>query len=165
MSDAYEYAKCPNCGKKNEVQAESCARCGYELPQPTAELAYPPWVFVPGKGYYREGTLVEPAESWKGLWVTGLVLTGSGVFTLGVAAEATGDLESPGGWIVAYIAAPIVMGLGVVLLIVGRAKSTEPVYAFERGGRFEPYERQAFALRSPDSEGAALKVEVTLLGF
>jgi predicted RNA-binding Zn-ribbon protein involved in translation (DUF1610 family) len=165
ISDAYRCAKCPKCGKENELRAASCSRCGYEFPQPSAEFTYPPWVFVPGKGYYREGTLLEPAKSRKGLWITGLVIMGSGFLTLGVAADATEGSESPGGYIVAYITAPIAIGVGAVLLIVGLSSQTGPVYAFKTAELFGPYGRPAFALRSAVSEGAAFKVEVTALSF
>jgi DNA-directed RNA polymerase subunit RPC12/RpoP len=62
ISDAYDYAKCPQCGKKNDIHAVACSRCGNELPQPSAEVTEPAWGFVPGKGYFREGTVVEPAK-------------------------------------------------------------------------------------------------------
>jgi hypothetical protein len=96
----------------------------------------PDVVFVPGRGYYREGTLLEPGKSQNGYWITGLVLT-----------------------------ACLLWPVGIPLLIYGLATRTEPVYAFASGERFEPYERPAFALMSADSDGVALKVEVTLLGF
>lgn len=37
LSAAYDYAKCTECGKKNEIRAESCSRCGYELIDADAE--------------------------------------------------------------------------------------------------------------------------------
>jgi hypothetical protein len=135
ISGAYNYAKCTRCGKKNQIRAESCSRCGNEFPQPSAEMTDPNVVFVPGRGYYREGTLLEPGKSQKGYWITGLFLS--------------------------FLVWPV----GIPLLIYGLATRTEPVYAFASGERYDLYERPAYARRSPDSEGATLKVEVTLLGF
>jgi hypothetical protein len=136
ISDAYDYAKCTRCGEKNEICAERCSRCGCEVPQPSSEMTDPDVVFVPGKGYYREGTLLEPGKSQKGYWITGLVLSACLLFVVGIP-----------------------------LLIYGLATRTEAVYAFASGDRYEPYESEAFARRSPDPDGVMLKVEVTLFGF
>jgi hypothetical protein len=162
ISDAYDfYAKCLQCGKKNETRAESCSRCGYELPQPSAAFTYPPWVFVPGEGYYREGTLlVEPAKTRKGYWITGVVLTVSGLTAAGLAGYYGGNV----GGAIAALPCLAAIAVGVPLFIKG-VKKTKPVYAFTRGERFEPCERRVFALRSADSDGVALKVELTVLGF
>jgi hypothetical protein len=164
ISYAYDYAKCPRCPHKNEIRRPACYRCGYSLPQPSGEYTYPPWVFVPGKGYYREGTVVEPGKDGKGLWITGLVITGIGLpVMIGglVIFTAGGD---PVG-IPLFIAASGATAVGSLLTIKGFRTRTKPVYAFASGERFEPYERPAFALRSPGSDGVALKVEVTVLGF
>ncbi len=169
ISDAYDYAKCPECGEKNEIRRPACYRCGYTLPQPSGEYTYPPWVFVPGKGYYQEETVVEPAKTRKCLWVTGLVLSASaiGTFIIIKVGEASHWWEQIPD--IAYAplgSALVVMTLvGAGLLIAGLTTCTEPVYAFESGERYEPYEPPAFALRSPDPDDAALKIEVTLLGF
>ncbi len=164
ISDAYDELRCPYCGAYDELTAARCSTCGYEFPQPTGEYTYPPWVFVPGKGYYEEGTMLEPGKSRKGLWITGLVITGIGLpIMIGglVISTAGGD---PVG-IPLSIAGSAVTVVGSILITKGFSTRTEAVYAFASGYGFEPYERPAFALRSADSEGVALKVEVTLLGF
>jgi hypothetical protein len=161
ISDAYDYAKCSRCGHKNEVRRPACYRCGYSLPQPSGEYTYPPWVFVPGKGYYREGTVVEPAGTRKGYWITGIIITGALVATgmlLGMAEYSDGGIALG----LAYYGA---MGVGVGLIIYGLVARTEPVYAFTTDERFNPYKRPAFALRSPDPDGVRLKVELTALAF
>ncbi len=159
ISGAYDYAKCPECGHKNEIRAVSCSRCGSELPQPSAEFTYPPWVFVPGKGYYPEGTLVDRPKARVGLWITGLVLTVSGAALL--------PLSGYFGYfgIVTFIAGLIATPVGIVLLIRGLVSRTDPVYACNSGGLNGPYEGLPYARRSPDSDGGAIKVEVTALGF
>jgi predicted RNA-binding Zn-ribbon protein involved in translation (DUF1610 family) len=162
ISDAYGYAECPYCGEKNELRAERCTHCGKGLPQPSAEITDPAWVFVPGKGYYREGTLVEPVKANKGLQTAGLVLS-----VLGVSMIVVGSIWGIGtapkkNGVYAGLGATAV---GVIMVVVARATRTKPVYAFESGELFEPYEPPAFALRSADSDGVALKVEVTLLSF
>jgi hypothetical protein len=180
ISDAYDYAKCPRCGHKNDIRAERCSgitwrvfggntRCAYELPQPSAEMTDPYMVFVPGKGYYPEGTLIEPARTKKGLWVTGLVLTaipvGTGlVMGVGQALYWWQPIPAIVGCIIS-IPLFVMLVVGIPLLIYGLVSRTEPVYAFEGGERYDLYERPAFARRAPDSDGAAFKAEVTLLSF
>jgi hypothetical protein len=163
ISDAHDYAKCLYCGNKNELRAERCVVCGHELPQPMAELAYPPWVFVPGEGYFREGTLLEPAKTNKTLWITGL-----GVTALGVVYTANRfdiAVENPGGkHTLEFVAGLSVTAIGVALVIFGFKKSV-PVYAFTSDEYDEPFDGRTYGLRSPDADGAALKVEVALLGF
>ena len=165
ISDAYDYAKCTRCGEKNEIRAERCSRCTCQLPQPSAEITDPDVVFVPGKGYYREGALLEPGKSRKSLWITGLVLTTAGGLFLipgGVVVLADGEYAAGGiGIVVAGIGAT---ATGIVLLIRG-IKKTKPVYAFEQGESYRPFESETFARRSPSSDAAAFKVEVTLFGF
>ncbi len=171
ISDAYDYAKCPECGKKKELRAERCSgftwrgagyrRCGTEFPQPSAEMTDPDMVFVPGLGYYREGTLLEPGKTKKGYWITGLVLTASGLAGGALAGYYGGEI----GGAIAALPCLAAIGVGVGFIIYGLVARTEPVYAFTSGARFEPYERPAFALSSTDSDGGALKVEVTLWGF
>jgi hypothetical protein len=165
ISDAYDYAKCAQCGKKNEVRAESCSRCRRELPQPSAEVTDPASVFVPGKGYYREGTLLEPGK--KGLLIPGLVLAGSGLaaFTVGCTLAGESETGEMGPEAILVFAGFGMAVTGGVLLIIALATWTEPVYAFGCGERFGPYESEAFARRSPDTESVGLKVEVTLLSF
>ncbi len=166
ISDAYDYAKCTRCGQKNEIRAERCSRCGCELPQPSAEMADPDVVFVPGRGYYREGTLLEPGKSRKGFWMPGVVIS---VFGLLLTAAALGIEEEPYDtnyakalWVIAGAGITFVGG---VFVVVGFTTGPKPVYAFADGERLDAYERPAFTLRSPDSDGGAIKVEVTALGF
>ena len=169
LSDAYDYAKCTGCGKKNQIRAESCSRCGYELPQPSAEMTDPDMVFVPGKGYYRKGTLLEPAKSRKGLWVTGLVLSASaiGTFIIIEVGEASHWWQPVAGVVYGPLVSALIaiVFVGGVLFMIGITERKEPVYAFASGELYEPYESETFARRSPDPDGAALKVEVTVLGF
>jgi hypothetical protein len=161
LSAAYDYAKCTRCGKKNQIRAESCSRCRNDFPQPSAEMTDPEMVFVPGKGYYREGTVVEPGKTRKGYWTTGLVLTaGGGLLMLGSAQVFTSYGTAGIGMLVPGIAAT---ATGIVLIVKGRPRRT--VYAFASGERYDPYERPAFTRRSLDSDGVAFKVEVTVLGF
>jgi len=87
ISGAYDYAKCPLCGKKNEVRAESCSGCGYGLPQPSAEVTDPYLVFVPGRGYYNEGEIIEPGRTRTWVWVTGLVIAETGAIAVYVGSE------------------------------------------------------------------------------
>lgn len=162
ISDAYDYAKCPRCGKENEIRAEVCSRCGYELPLPAAEIKDPAWVFVPGKGYYPEGALIEPAKTIKGLWVSGLALSALGISTIFVALIWTSETGGVGP---AFYSGLGAMALGGALIVVGVTAGTGPVYAFGNGGGSEPYERRAYTLASRDAGGAAFKVEVTALGF
>jgi hypothetical protein len=167
ISGAYDYAKCPSCGEKNEVRAETCSRCRWELPQPSGEETGPGWVFVPGRGYFREGTLLEPGKSRKGMLIGGVVSISLGVIALpvlGAVARASSD-ESGQVLIIPGIMALGAIGLGAVLLIVGLSTRKKPVYAFKSGELFEPYDRPAFARRAPQDDDVALKVEVTLLGF
>lgn len=163
ISDAYDYARCPRCGHKNEIRRPACYRCGYELPQPSAEMTDPDMVFVPGKGYYREGALVESGKISTPILITGLALIGGGAALVAFGAPITGDGE-PVGFVFFGIPGLCAMGVGVVLVIVA-TRTKPPVYALGSGERFEPYERPAFALRSADSDNAALKVEVTVLSF
>ncbi len=160
LSAAYDYAKCPECGKKNEIRAERCSRCGYEFPQPSPEMTDPDTVFVPGKGYYEEGALLEPAKTRKRYWITGIILTASGVAGAGFAGYYGGDV---GGAIAALPCLAAVI-TGVTLFIFGIGK-TKPVYAFESGDLLRPYDRPTYALRPADSDGVALEVELTVLGF
>ena len=161
ISDAYDDLRCPYCWGYNELTAARCPSCGHEFPQPSGEVTGPDMVFVPGKGYYREGTVLEPGKSRKGYWVTGLVLTASGL-TVGALAGFYGGYI---GGAIAALPCLAAIAVGVPLLIYGLATRAEAVYAFESGERFDPYERPAFALRSPDPDGAALKIEVTVLSF
>jgi hypothetical protein len=163
LSDAYDYAKCRRCGYKNEVRRPACYRCGYSLPQPSGEYTYPPWVFVPGKGYYREGALVESGKIRTPMFITGLALMGGGAALVAFGAPITASDGFPSGLVMFGIPGLCAMGVGVALVIVA-TRTKPPVYAFECGELYEPYDA-AYARRSRDSEGEGLKIEVTLLGF
>ncbi len=165
ISDAYDYAKCSRCGHKNEVRRPACYRCGYSLPQPSGDYTYPPWVFVPGKGFYRERTLLEPAKSRiTPFWITGLALAGAGIGTL--IAGATSEYSGEG---IPALVITIPLGVGMTVFGIWLFKfgfrETDAVYAFKTSDLHEPHERPGLALTSPDSGGLALEVEVTLLGF
>ncbi len=163
ISDAHDFAKCPSCGENNDLRAERCVVCGHELPQPMAELAYPPWVFVPGEGYYREGTLLEPAQTNKTLWITGLVIAAGGVvYTSNRFSIA---FENPTGTHMLEILVGIsVTALGVALTVFG-FKKTEPVYAFPSRELYEADTNVARGERAPCADGATLKIEGTLISF
>ncbi len=166
ISDAYDYAKCPRCGDKNGVRAKACARCGNELPRPSGEYTYPPWVFVPGKGYYREGTVLEPGKKRKGMLIAGLVLIPGGLITTTVAASLhdRGAYESFSPYIIPAIGGLALAAIGGVLSIVALSTWKEPIYALG-GEPYLPNNGLAYALRPADSDAAAFKIEVTLLSF
>ncbi len=169
ISDAYDYAQCPACPDTEDIRAETCPWCGYEFPQPSAEVTDPEMVFVPGLGYYREGTLLEPAKIRKGTLIMGLVLSGLGatgmVFIVKELTLPAGAASGDEGLLeIAALAASVVMVTGAILVVFGLKKS-KPVYAFNSGGFYEPCGYPAYARTSPDSGGLALKVEVTALGF
>ncbi len=132
-------------------------------------------VFVPGKGYYREGTLLEPAKNRKGTFIAGLVLLGVGLTAVIFATSRPNWVEvnpflgdtliiPPWKW-AAYLGGGAAAGIGTILLIRSVPIIKEPVYAFESGGRFEADARAAYALSSRDSEDVAFKLEVTALSF
>jgi DNA-directed RNA polymerase subunit RPC12/RpoP len=161
ISDAYDDLRCPYCWGYNELTAARCPSCGHEFLLPSGEYTYPPWVFVPGKGYYREGTLLEAGRTGKGLKNAGLVLIPVG-FIVFVTYPNTGSLL---GAYAAFYGGLGAMAVGGVLLVIGLGSQKEPVYAFASGERYEPYERPAFTRRPVDTDGAGFKIEVTLVGF
>ncbi len=163
ISDAYDYAKCPRCGHKNAIRRPACYRCGYSLPEPSGEVTDPAWVFVPGKGYYREGTLLEPGKKRTGLIITGYALLAAGAAAVIGAAAYEGSEEA--GLYLGFIGGPIIGGAGGALLIIGYATRKDPVYALNPRGLNENGLTYTCARRTPDSDGAALKVEVTLISF
>jgi len=168
LSDAYDYAKCPRCGNKNEIRRPACSRCAYPLPQPSPDVTDPDMVFVPGKGYYRKDEVVEAGGTRKDLWVPGVVFLGAGGFILTFRAVVSGEDDLGGE--TSFMVGTAVAGLGLTavggtLLVLGLIKVKEPIYAFDGGKFYKPYERRALALRSPGSEGIVLKFEVTALSF
>ena len=170
VSDAYDYIKCPQCGKENDLRATRCSRCKYEFPQPSADVTDPAMVFVPGKGYYREGTLLEPAESRKDLWIPGLVFAGVGLVTMDVAVVLAEDDVFGGGdteaEAIAFVAGGVITIIGGVLVIVGLTSKTQPVYAFRAAEPRVLDSHGAFARRSrEDGAGLVLTVELPVWGL
>jgi hypothetical protein len=108
--------------------------------------------------------LLEPPVKKKGLIITGYALIAVGaaavIFGVGYAGETDGVSFYVGGPVGAFVG-----GVGGVLLIIGYATWKEPIYALNRGGLYENGPRYTYARRPPDSDGVALKVEVTLLSF
>jgi predicted RNA-binding Zn-ribbon protein involved in translation (DUF1610 family) len=136
ISNAYGKLKCPNCGATNDLRAARCRRCGYLFPQPSPDVTDPSQVFVPGKGYYREGTLLEPGRSRALLWVPGLVLGVVGLSTMSVAAgaltaEDNGDVDTEGARTALWVGSGMTAG-GLALTIIGVTYQTEAVYAYAR---------------------------------
>jgi hypothetical protein len=171
LSNAYDYIKCPQCGEKNDLRAVRCSRCRYEFPQPSADVTDPAMVFVPGKGYYREGTLLEPAESRKDLWIPGLVFTGVGLVTMEVAIVLAAEEEVFGGEdtkaeAITFVAGGVITIFGAVLIIVGVTSKTQPVYAFRAVEPTGMYARGTLARRSrEDCAGFGFKAEMPVWGF
>jgi len=171
VSDAYSYLECPRCYYKNDLRAARCARCGLEFPQPSPDVTDPSMVFVPGKGYYREGTLLEPAASRKGLWITGLVVAGCGLVTMEVATLLAADEELFGDGdttneAIAFIAGSAITVTGAVLIIVGLTNKTPPIYAFRSAEHTDPAGRGAFARRSRDDDARLVfAFEMPVWGF
>jgi predicted RNA-binding Zn-ribbon protein involved in translation (DUF1610 family) len=134
ISDAYGKLKCPNCGASNDLRAARCWRCGYLFPQPSPDVTDPSQVFVPGKGYYREGTLLEPAHSRALLWVPGAVFAAMGLSVMSVALEAlaaedNGDVDTKAARAVLWGSSGVTAA-GLALIIIGVTYKTEAVYAY-----------------------------------
>lgn len=159
VSDAYAYAECLRCGEENEVRTKSCSRCGYEFPQPSALMTDPSYVFVPGRGYYPEGTLLEPGKPRTGLIITGVILTGAGLGTLIALSAITSDWESPGITIAFFVPAIASLGTGIALAAVGLGTRSKPVYALERGAG----PRAVAARKLYGSLAVEVKVELPML--
>ncbi len=157
ISDAYDDLRCPYCWGYNELTAARCPSCGHEFAQPSGEYAYPPWFFVPGKGYYREGTLLEPGKKRKGYSIAGIVLMASGLAAGALTQDY--DIDIIGGIALGALS------VGAGFIVYSLVARTKPVYAFASDERFGPFNPTAYAQRLTDPDGAALKVEVTLLGF
>ena len=144
ISGAYDYAKCPRCGKKNEIRAETCSRCGYGLPQPSAEVTDPYLVFVPGRGYYNEGEIIEPGRTRTWVWVTGLVIAEIGAIAVYVGSdvlmrEGAGGRDEEAAVAVLITGGALLIG-GLVMAVVGFTHKTKPVYAFRTGELYEPHD-------------------------
>lgn len=149
---------CPKCGFVNEKGAKFCGDCGYSFYDEGVAAGELEIVYVPGRGYVPKGTMIEPGHARTGLWVTGVImwlLVGPGL-----AAVGAGDDSKA-----LYIAGGVVYLTGQILFIVGVGAKTEPVYASRAtpDDGFRP--RLAYAPKSLEPEGLAVKAEVPLLSF
>lgn len=169
ISGAYDYAKCPRCGKKNEIRAKTCSRCGYELPQPSAEVTDPYLVFVPGRGYYNEGEIIEPGRTRTWVWITGLVIAEIGVIAVCVASEVlmwegVSGRDEEAAVAVLITGGALLIGGGIMAL-VGFCNKTDPIYAFHTGELDEGYDGVACGRRPVDPGNLEFKIEVPVLSF
>lgn len=149
ISGAYEKLKCPQCGTYNDLRAAACIKCGYRFPQPNPGVTDPSQVFVPGRGYYREGTLLEPAQNRKSLWIPGVVIGTIGLSAMSAAAsvlaaeeEDRTETDTETARTVLWIGTGMT-AVGVVLTIIGFTHKTEAVYAYARPSGSAPVARGA----------------------
>ncbi|MEE9458028.1 MAG: zinc ribbon domain-containing protein [bacterium] len=145
---------CTQCGAANEKAGKYCGDCG----TPLGVAGGGNMVYVPGRGYYAKGTMIESGHARTGLWVSGLLLwllVGPGIAYAGVGTTSTG-LYALGGL--------ITIG-GLVMFIVGLASKTKPIYAFraeEDRNNYTPWPDAPERLR--DDEWA-WTIDVTCLSF
>lgn len=163
ISGAYETLKCPQCGASNDLRATKCKRCGYPFPQPSPDVTDPSQVFVPGKGYYREGALLEPGRSRAILWVPGMVIGVIGLSTMSLAlallaAEESGssDVDTEGAKTAAWVGLGIT-AVGAALTIIGFTNKTEAVYAYAQPSGSAPVARAAGDSAPGRAEGLTFK--------
>ncbi|MEE8640229.1 MAG: hypothetical protein V3T41_07445 [bacterium] len=163
ISRAYKKLKCPQCGKSNDLRAAECRRCGYRFPQPSPDVTDPSQVFVPGKGYYREGALLEPAQSRAILWVPGVALGVVGLSTMSaalsvLAGEETGssEVDTEAARTVLWIGSGMTV-VGVVLTVIGFTSKTKAVYAFAQPAGRAPVARVAVDSAPRRAEGLTFK--------
>ncbi len=149
ISGAYEKLECPQCATSNDLRAAECRRCGHRFPQPSPDVTDPSQVFVSGRGYYREGTLLEPARSRAILWVPGMVIGVVGLSTLSLAlallaADESGrsNLDTEGTKTAAWVGFGIT-AVGAALTIIGFTNKTEAVYAYAQPTARAPLARVA----------------------
>jgi len=170
----YEEIKCPQCGKKNELDAARCYNCGLIFPQPSEEVTDPDMVFVPGRGYYRKGEMIEPGHPRRGLLVTGLVIGGIGLVVVSfslvammgkaIGSIAGGGADTDTEEVVFIVGGAMVIGGGIMAL-VGFCNKTDPIYAFHTGELDEGYDGVACE-RAPVGPGnLEFKIEVPVLSF
>jgi predicted RNA-binding Zn-ribbon protein involved in translation (DUF1610 family) len=171
ISGAYEKLKCPQCGTYNDLRAAECIKCGHPFPQPSSDVTDPSQVFVPGRGYYREGALLEPAQSRKILWVPGVVIGAVGLSTLSLAlalvaaAEDDGtDPVSEGVKTTAWVGLGIT-AVGATLAIIGFTNKTEAVYAYAEPSGRAPVARAAGGSAAARAEGLTLKFGLSFNPF
>ncbi len=149
---------CPTCGFVNDRDARFCGGCGYNLSVSRGTAAGIEMVYVPGRGYVPRGTMIEPGHARTGLWVTGLLmwlLVGPGI----VVAAIDKDSRA------LYILGGNVYLVGQILFIVGIGAKTKPVYASRTSLDDDVQPRLAYARRSLEPEGLAVKVELPLFSF
>ncbi len=171
ISGAYKKLKCPQCGKSNDLRAAECIRCGYRFPQPSPDVTDPNLVFVPGRGYYREGTLLEPARSRKGLWISGVVIAALGLPMMSAAASVLvaeendyQEVDVEAARTVLWIGSGMTV-VGVVLTIIGFTNKTKVVYAFAQPAGRAPVARVAGGSAPGRAEGLTFKVGLSFSPF
>jgi hypothetical protein len=171
ISGAYEKLKCPQCGASNDLQAAACKRCGYPFPQPSPGVTDPGQVFVPGRGYYREGALLEPGRSRAILWVPGVVLGVVGLSTMSVAAGAlvgedngNTDVDTEGARTVLWIGTGMTV-TGLFLTIIGLTSKTEAVYAYAQPSGRAPVARAVGGSAAGRAEGLTFKFGLSFSPF
>ncbi len=163
ISKAYKKLKCPQCGTSNDLRAAECKRCHYRFPQPSPDVTDPNQVFVPGRGYYREGALIEPAQSRKGFWIPGVVIGSVGLSTMSVAASVLvaeendyQEVDVEAARTVLWIGSGMTV-VGVVLIIIGFTSKTKAVYAFVQPAWRAPVARVAGDSSPGRAEGLTFK--------
>ena len=171
ISGAYEKLKCPQCGASNDLQAAACKRCGHRFPQPSPGVTDPSQVFVPGQGYYREGALLEPAQTRAILWVPGVVLGVVGLSTMSVAAGAlvgedngNTDVDTEGARTALWIGTGMTV-TGLVLTIIGLTSKTEAVYAYAQPAGRPPVARAAGDSAPGRAEGLTFEFGLSFSPF
>jgi ribosomal protein L40E len=149
---------CPKCGFVNEKGAKFCGDCRYNFARPEGAAAGLERAYVPGRGYVPRGTMVEPGHARTGVWVTGLLmwlLVGPGIAVAGIGNDSKA----------LYILGGVVWQVGEILFIVGIGAKTRPVYASRTSLDDDVQPRLAYARKSLEPEGLAVKVELPLFSF
>jgi len=149
---------CPKCGYVNEKEAEFCGGCGYDFYGAGPGAAGLEMVHVPGRGYLPKGTMIAPGHARTSIWVTGLLiwlLIGPGIAALGLSEKSKPK----------YIAGGTISGGGLIVFLIGLAVKTEPVYASRTTPGDDVQPRLAYARKSLEPDGLAVKVELPLFSF
>jgi hypothetical protein len=128
-------------------------------------------VFVPGRGYYREGALLEPGRSRAILWVPGVVLGVVGLSTMSVAAGAlvgedngNTDVDTEGARTVLWIGTGMTV-TGLFLTIIGLTSKTEAVYAYAQPSGRAPVARAVGGSAAGRAEGLTFKFGLSFSPF